>query len=302
MTGRWKIWLTITWLTLIAADAKSQSNGMISQYMFNKLLINPAFAGNEEALTFSFLHKDHWTGLKGAPTTSVFAGHSPVNNHVGLGLAIVNDQMGGLNQKGVYGSYAYRIKSPDYIISMGLQAGFTSYRYRPLFLKDEFDPVFEGCESSHTTPIFGTGFYYETRDYYAGFSIPQLFRFDKNEAISYSLQSRSYILHGGYSITLSPALVLNPTGLIYIKKRHKPEINLNVNLLIDRTVWAGVIYRNLNNLGVLGKFQAGPQFSIGYGYDFNMGELEPLSAGSHEIMLQYSFIYIEKNALSPRFF
>lgn len=289
-------------VVFINPQAWGQSNGMISQYMFNKLLINPACAGGDESLTVSFLHKDRWTGVKGAPSTSVFSGHSPVNNRVGLGLSVVNDQMGGLNQKGLYGAYAYRIKSPEHIFTMGLQAGFTSYRYRPLFLRDENDPVFEGAEASLTEPDFGAGLYYETKKLYAGFSIPQLMKFGKNEPISFSLQRRSYIFHAGYSLELSEAFILNPTALIYLKKRHKPEINLNANLLIDKTAWVGVIYRNLNNLGFLGKFQVNPQIRIGYGYDFNMRELHSLSAGSHEIMFQYSLIYVEKNIVSPRFF
>jgi len=296
------IFAAIALLALAGRQASGQSNGMVSQYMFNKLLINPAYAGNDEALTASFLHKDHWTGLKSAPVTSVFSAHTPLNNKVGLGLAVVNDQMGGLNQKGAYGSYAYRIQAPGYTLAMGLQAGLTAYRYRPLFLRDEFDPAFEGAEASGAEPNFGAGVFYETRDFYAGFSIPQLFKFGGCRSLSYSLQRRSYIFHGGYSAALSPAFILSPTVLVYLKGRHKPEINLNVNLLIDRKVWIGAIYRNLNNLGFLGKIQASPQFSVGYGYDFNMGEIDSLSAGSHEIMLQYSFIYFEKNAVSPRFF
>jgi type IX secretion system PorP/SprF family membrane protein len=292
------IYLIIAW----NLPANAQSNGMISQYMFNRLLINPAYAGNNESLTLGFLHKDQWTGVDGAPSTQIFSGHSPANNRIGLGLTLVNDKMGGLNQKGLYGAYAYRIKSPDYVLSFGLQAGLTSYKYRHLFLRDENDPVFVIGNTGLTEPNFGTGVYYEDNKWYLGFSVPQLIKFGKNEAIAWSLQRRSYIFQGGYSMYLSDALTLNPSALIYIKENSKPEINLNTNILIENLIWIGAIFRNLDNLGFVGKVQINRQLQVGYGYDANTGGLSALSTGSHEIMIQYSFTYVEKNIISPKFF
>jgi type IX secretion system PorP/SprF family membrane protein len=295
--------LSIAFLMLLLNNhIMSQSNGMMSQYMFNRLLINSAYAGSEESLTLGFLNKNQWSGVKGAPSTQVFSGHSPVNDKVGLGLTLVNDQMGELNQKGLYGAYAYRIKSNDFKLSFGIQAGLTFYKYDEMFLKDKNDPVFYKENSSLTEPDFGAAVYYENNRMYLGFSVPQFFNFNPRKEFTISLQQRNYILHSGYSFAISEVLTVNPSALVYFNERTKPEINLNTNFLLDNLLWVGAIYRNFDNLGLLSKLQLNTQIQLGYGYDFNMGELKSLSAGSHEIMIKYSFIYVEKNVISPRFF
>ena len=286
----------------IQLPVAGQSNGLISQYMFNRLLINPGYSGNEECLSVTFLHKNQWSGVAGAPVTNIISAHTPFNNRNGLGLSVINDQSGGLSQNGLFGSYAYRIKGQDYVLSMGLQAGITFYRYQPLFVRDMDDPVFEGQETALVEPDFGTGLYYENKNMYMGISVPQLFSFGKNENISYSLQRKSYIFDAGYSFKLSDAFTVSPTTLIYLKNKHKPEINININLLFDEKIWFGVLYRNLDNLGFLCKVHVTPQIQMGYGYDITTGKLSSLSGSSHEIMLKYSFIKVEKNVVSPRFF
>lgn len=302
MKQRYIIYLAILCLAFSSPPAKSQPGGMLSQYMFNKILANSACTGNNEALTLNFLHKNQWTGVKGAPSTFVFSGHSPAGEQTGLGLILANDQMGGLTQTGIYGMYAYRIKSPEYKLSFGLQAGFTAYDYCSLLLRDENDPAFVNEDERFTEPNVGTGIYYENDRVYFGFSVPGLFDSDKDRNIAWSLQQKSYIFLAGYAFRLSDALTLNPSTFISIKAHTKAIINLNANLLIDDLIWVGALYRNLDNLGFIGKFQINRQIQVGYGYDPNIGRLASLSSGSHEIMIQYAFKYVEKNAISPKFF
>jgi type IX secretion system PorP/SprF family membrane protein len=302
MICKFHTYLLVAWAFLLVHPAKSQSNGMISQYMFNRLLINPAYAGNNEALTLNFLNKDQWTSVKGAPSTRILSAHSPTSDQVGLGLTLLSDRMGKLNQKGIYGAYSYRIKSPNHTLSFGLQAGLSSFKYSNLFIRDEFDPVFDVEDARLIQPNFGTGIYYESNSWYMGFSIPQLVRINNKDHMSWSSQNRRYFFQGGCSFLLSNSLILNPSTLIFFEQNSKPVINLNANVLIENLVWVGAIYRNLDNLGFLGKIQLNRQLQLGYGYDANMGGLAELSAGSHEIMIQYSFNYVEKNIISPRFF
>jgi type IX secretion system PorP/SprF family membrane protein len=301
MMGRLNICFLAAWMCLLAQPVKGQSNGMISQYMFNRFLINPAYAGINGSLTINSLYKDQWTNVPGAPSTSIFSVHTPANERVGLGLTLLSDRIGGLNQKGVYGAYAFRIISRNHTLSFGLQAGLTSYKYRHLFTRDECDPVFSGENASLVQPNFGTGIYYENNSWYIGLSVPQLVRLHR-EDISRTLQNSRYILQGGCSYELTDALALNPSAMVCFEKYAKPVVNLNANLLIEKLVWVGAIYRNLDNLGFLGKIQFNRQLQVGYGYDASLGGLVELSTGSHEVMIQYSFDYVEKNIKSPRFF
>ncbi|MGK7393965.1 MAG: PorP/SprF family type IX secretion system membrane protein [Candidatus Cyclobacteriaceae bacterium M3_2C_046] len=291
-------------ISFCSATGFSQSNGLISHYMFNPLVINPAFAGFENRLSAGFIIKKQWSDVEGAPFSQIFSVHSPLKDKISAGLTLVNDQMGGLNQQGAYAAYAYRINFPRGSLALGLQGGFTAYRYNfeDILLKNPRDPIFSQENLRAFVPNFGTGFLYETSRYYLGFSIPQLFKFAPDQQLSYALQKQHIIINGGYQLPLSQTFQLYPSFLSYFRKDHPPEINLNLNILIAETIWAGVIYRNLHTLTFLTKLLLKPNLEISYAYDSHTGQVRSLAHNSHEIMLAYHFNLLKKEVTSFNFF
>lgn len=281
-----------------------QTNGLISHYMFNPLIINPAYSGFDQALSVSFMVKNQWSGVEGAPSSQIFAAHSPVKEKAGLGLILANDQMGPLNQKGIYASYAYKILLEEGHISMGLQAGTTIFKLSEenISLLDPQDPVFTANLYDQAIPNFGAGFMYSGKNLYVGLAIPQLLRISEQENISYSLQRQNIILHGSYSFALSDDVQVNPNSLIYLRQGHPAEINIGTNFLIRKVLWAGLLYRNLNTYTFLSKLQINPQFNLGYAYDYHTGEVRSLSHNSHEFLISYIFNFKKEKFDSPKYF
>ena len=288
-----------------SVKTSGQNNGLISQYMFNKLLINPAYAGEDGALSLNLLHKDQWTSVDGAPSTQIVSAHAPFTQNASAGLIVARDRMGNLDQHGLYGSYAYQIKfESGAALSLGLQAGLSMYHIRDRYIpvRDPGDPVFTEEPASATEPNFGAGLFYSNDRLYVGFSSPHLVKGRNGDPISFALQQRSYLLHGGYSFRISDDFTVNPSVLVHLKSHYKPELNLNVNVLIRQVFWAGILYRNFDSIGALSKIHINERFHLGYGYDFNTGPLRSLSSGSHELMLFYTFSYVKGKVKSPRFF
>jgi type IX secretion system PorP/SprF family membrane protein len=304
----------VRWAGMVAIlagqSAYGQQQGMFTQYMFNGLAINPAYAGSQESLSLTALARQQWTGLQGAPSTQTFSAHSPIKNEkVALGALFVNDKIGVIKQTGFHAAYAYRIQTRKATLSLGLQAGFTSYRaeFSPLFVQDPNDPYFNNNNVNEFLPNFGTGAYYYSDRFYLGFSVPQLinnsYKKENNNAFTGVLQVRHYFLTGGYVFDFNPSLKLKPNVLLKAVEGAPLAVDLNANLLLKEVVWLGLSYRSLQSLSVLLELQLTDQFRMGYAYDFaTSASPNNLRYGSHELMLQYRFAYSKTKLITPRYF
>lgn len=285
---------------------------MFTQYMFNGLAINPAYAGSHQTLEFTALAREQWTGLDGAPSTQTFTAHSPMKNRsVGLGLSVIHDQIGITNQFGVYGAYSYRIQfSNRGILAMGLQAGFTQYHEDLTQLqgsiRDPNDPNFAQDEVSKFMPNFGAGLYYYTERYYAGLSSPHLVqnKLDDWEGVDKEArQRRHYFFTTGYVFDLSRSVKFKPNLLVKVVEGAPVEADINLNFLFQEILWAGVSYRSFDSFDAIIQLNLTEQFSIGYAYDFaTTTELKRLHSGSHELMLNYRLKPPRRRMLTPRYF
>ena len=291
---------------------QAQQEAMFTQYMFNGLAINPAYAGSHQTLEFTALAREQWTGLDGAPSTQTFTAHSPLRNRsVGLGLSVIHDQIGITNQFGVYGSYSYRIQFNNRgILAMGLQAGFTQYHEDLTELqgsiRDPNDPNFAQDEVSKFMPNFGAGLYYYTQRYYAGLSSPHLVqnKLDDLEGIDKEArQRRHYFFTTGYVFDLSRSVKFKPNLLVKVVEGAPVEADINLNFLFQEILWAGVSYRSFDSFDAIIQLNLTEQFSIGYAYDFaTTTELKRLHSGSHELMLNYRLKPPRRRMLTPRYF
>ena len=290
--------------------AYGQQQAMFTQYMFNGLAINPAYAGSQEALSLTALARKQWIGLQGAPNTQTFSVHSPIKKQkIALGATFFNDEIGVTQQTGINACYAYRIFMPHSTLSFGLQAGFTSYRsdLTRVRVQDPNDPNFGTDDVNKFMPNFGTGIYYFTDRFYVGFSIPMLMNNYYNRQVgndgSNALQVRHYFLSGGYVMDLSRSLKLKPNVMVKAVNGAPLAIDLNANLLIKEVLWVGASYRTFSSVNALLELQLTDQFRLGYSYDFaTTNRQNGLNYGSHELMLNYRFAFLKTKTVTPRYF
>lgn len=308
-----KTW-ALTWLLASSSiyGCWGQQETMFTQYMFNGLAINPAYAGSHQTLEFTALAREQWTGLEGAPSTQTFTAHSPLKNRsIGLGLSIIHDKIGITSQFGVYGAYSYRIQFNNKgVLSMGLQAGFTQYQEDLTKLqgsiRDPNDPNFSQDQISKFMPNFGAGLYYYTKRFYMGLSAPHLVqnKLDNIEtAYSEARQKRHYFYTTGYVFDLSRSIKFKPNLLFKVVEGAPLEIDINANFLFQELLWLGVSYRSFDSFDAIVQLNVTEQFSIGYAYDFaTTTELKRLHSGSHELMLNYRVKPPRRRMLTPRYF
>jgi type IX secretion system PorP/SprF family membrane protein len=298
-------------LTALCTTLKAQQNAMYTQYMFNTLAINPAYAGSRNVTSATALYRNQWTGITGAPKTGTFSIDAPfLNSKIGIGFQLFTDKLGVTQTTGGVLSAAYRIKMDIGTLSFGIQGDISQYRSSltdvPLTSLQSYDPAF----SSNVNKIlfnFGTGAYYNTDKFYVGLSAQDLMPNSLSEENSTGAklsgkQALHVFLASGYVFPLSEEFKLKPSFLIKGVKGAPIEADLNATFWIKDVIGIGGQYRTSADVGALIEVQANPQIRIGYSYDRSTTQLQNFNSGSHEIMLRYEFGFQSGKILSPRFF
>ncbi|MDF2435787.1 MAG: hypothetical protein K0Q95_163 [Bacteroidota bacterium] len=288
----------------------AQQDIMISQYMFNGLLLNPAYSGTHKYFSSTLLHRNQWVGLEGAPKTSVFSVDGPIHNErMGVGLIISNDHIGVSDQTDIYGNYSYQLPLGDGKLSFGIKAGVSKYTYQfdELVYWDNNDQVFLGNRSSSWLPKFGSGLYYYTNKWYAGLSVPTLIAYDPHNNFGTDVNNskfarRHYYAVSGYVFDLNPNFKLKPSILLKYVAAAPVEADLNMHILYREQLWLGVSYRTNDAISTMIEYQTNGRFRIGYAYDFTTSKIKQYSSGTHEIMIGYDFGKEIIKVKTPRYF
>jgi len=300
----------------ITMQAFGQQDPMYSQYMFNCLAVNPAYAGSREVLSTTALYRRQWVGIKGAPSTFTFSADMPVKNKkIGLGINVTDDRLGIMHNTLVNISYAYRIRINDKgILAMGLQGVLNQYKadyasVDPSQNSSYRSDVAFASNVSRFFPNVGFGLWYSTDRFYAGVSAPKLI---KNKLTDFDMamdlssykdrQSRHFFITAGYVFPLNDVMKLKPSALLKMVHGSPIELDVNANLWFHDRVSFGLSYRTGDSMDVLLEFQATPQFRFGYAYDYTLTRLQNFNSGSHEIMVRYEFGFDKGKILSPRYF
>lgn len=308
-----RIFLSAFILVLVSSAVYAQQNATYSQYMFNGLAINPAYAGSHEALSVSALARFQNVGLSGAPNTQTFTAHSPlINNRVGVGLLVIHDELSVIGQTGVHFSYAYRlpIKKDKSTLSFGLQGGVSMYNaeYTRLEL---FNNAQNGTPDAafsqdirDSRPNIGAGVYYTTPTSYVGLSMPSMMNnvFERGKDFTTVYQNVPIILTGGHVFTLNRMLKLKPNFLFKMVDGQPVEFDINANMLFDEVLWFGLSYKSSKQIVMLTQFKVNDQFQVGYSYTVSAGPIRTVELGSHEVMVNYRFWFNKKGVVSPRYF
>jgi len=289
----------------------AQQEMMVSQYMFNGLLLNPAYAGTHEYFSASVLHRSQWVKFDDSPVSQVFSIDGPIaKNKLGVGLLVTNDKLGVTSALDVSGNLSYKLDLGVGHLSFGLKAGISSYsaNLNDLVVWDNDDPLYaQGNISNEMVTKFGFGMYYYTEKFYAGLSVPTIYSIDKgiisenSDEDSYFTQH--YYLNTGYVFETSSIFAVKPSILVKYEPAAPVEIDINCNFLFFQKFWLGAGYRSGDALVGMLEYNITPQLRAGYAYDYTLTDIADYSSGSHEIMIAFDFgKNVQIKTRSPRYF
>ncbi len=293
----------------------AQQDPQYTQYMYNTVAINPAYAGNRGVTSIVGLHRSQWVGLEGAPRTQSLSIHSPIGEgKVGLGLSIVNDGLGPADETYIGVDFSYTVNTSDEgKLSFGLKGGghILNVDFTKLNLLNPNDPRFSQNIDNKFSPIIGAGVYYHTNNFYAGLSVPNLLQTDHfnegNNSNSSSFIAEERIHYYGilgYTFDVSEDLKFKPSTLVKMVAGAPLQVDLTANALLYEKFHLGVAYRWSAALSALVGFQASDSMLIGLAYDRESTDLgdQVYNDGSFEVFLRFELFNQYDRMLTPRFF
>jgi type IX secretion system PorP/SprF family membrane protein len=284
----------------------AQQKVQFTQYMFNGLVINPAYAGADEALSLTLIQRKQWSNVDGSPSTQSLSAHTLFGKkHFGLGMTLINDKIGIHKNLSALTNYAYHLKvGAKSYLSMGVQAGIHSRKsnYGRLAGLNNTDPKLYDASVAYTAFDFGMGLYYRSPRLHVGISAPEMLpeRFSLNDTLTVRLRNVNFFGFSKYIITVSDVFDLEPSILIKHLAGVPLSYDLNMNVIYRKVLSAGLSYRKKESIDFMLKGQLTPQLQFGYAYDHPVGMISRLSNGSHELMINYVFRYAPNKITSPR--
>jgi type IX secretion system PorP/SprF family membrane protein len=290
-----------------------QQDSQFTQYMYNTININPAYAGSRGTMSIFALHRTQWVGLQGAPVTNAASLHTPINgSNVGLGLSLINDRIGPSEENDISIDFSYSIAASEgYKLSFGLKAtaNLLNIDFRKLNQYDNNDYTFDTNIDNKFSPNIGVGFYLHSEDTYIGLSAPNLLEtkhFDRYAGTGsnshVATEKIHYYLIAGHVFDLNGSIKFKPSVLAKAVQGAPLQVDLSGNFMINEKFVVGVAYRWSAAVSAMVGFQASDNWFIGYGYDLDTTRLSNYNSGSHEIFLRYELFKQYDKIISPRFF
>lgn len=273
----------------------SQQLPLFSQYMFNDFVLNPAIAGSRDNMDIRLTYRNQWTGFEGAPETETLSFHTRLKEtNNSLGGMVFNDVTGPSRRTGINLAYAYRLLLFNKVnASFGLSGGVFQYQVdgSKMTTAEPNDNAVPLTSENIIVPDASFGVYLYTDDYYAGFSVPQLFEtkaaFSDAGGDQIGSLARHYTFLGGFYFKANATLSIEPSVLVKAVKASPIQIDINSKFHFQNKFWLGLSYRTGDAFAVLAGLKIKNRFHLGYSYDLTLTELRFHSGGSHEIMLGY---------------
>jgi type IX secretion system PorP/SprF family membrane protein len=313
--------IIILFIAVGVLPVDGQQEALYTQFMFNKLSINPAFAGNDDALCFTGIVREHWMGLPGSSKAQALSVNFPrvAKDRVGLGLNLSRNTIGVQEKISIEGIYAYRFPFAGGDFSMGISV--SGRHYSTDFTDPDLElihPFYDDAaieEGKYSKSVFNAGFglYYNTNRFYIGAGLPRLIRadIDLSESLVNSIEVRHLYLMAGVALDLNDRLTFMPQALVKLAENSPVDVDYNLGLQLDRKYYAAFTMRAGGaqadfgeSIDLLLGLQLNKQFFMGMSYDITISKLRKYENGSVELLLQYCYGKQDKPIymISPRFF
>jgi type IX secretion system PorP/SprF family membrane protein len=294
--------LMLTWYSGFA-----QQDAQYTQYMYNTININPAYAGSRGVMSVFGLHRTQWVGLDGAPTTNAFSLNTPINNsNLGVGFSLVNDRIGPTSDNTISADISYTIRMNEvYKLSFGVKASGNIFNLDTdkLDSSNPIDPNLQNFNNEFS-PNFGAGVYLHSDKLYLGLSVPNFLqdsKYNDNEVRVFQERMNFYFI-GGYVFDVSPSIKFKPAFLTKMVTGSPLQVDASANFLFFDKFMLGCAYRWDAAVSALAGFQVTDGLFIGYSYDMETTQLRRYNSGSHEVFLRFELFNKVSKMVSPRFF
>lgn len=284
----------------------AQNDYIVTQYIHNRYAINQAFAGARDGLSLFGSYRKQWSGIAGTPTSQLFTAHSPLRNeNMALGVSAYNQKFMVAGNSGFSFTYAYRIHTTDaswlsFALSPGLS--FKSADWSDVSTIEPGDESFGSAEKSKS-PTLGFGVAWYGQQFFAGVSTPSLFYADEFEGADtkFSPADATYAITAGYLWKINGSLGVQPSFLVRYNNVQGAVTDVNATIIYDHRFMLGFSYRSTQEVAATASFQLDRRLRVAYSYDYSMGDLKTYNRGTHEISLQYDFVY-RRESVNPKFF
>lgn len=303
--------VVILLILLACAPLQAQQDEMYTQYFYNKLILNPAYAGSRDAVSVAGLYRTQWVGFDGAPKTQSFSIHAPVfTENIGLGLSIIHDEIGINDNMTLNGAYAFRINFDKGRLALGINAQvkrmFMDWKSsNPL---EQIDNSIPYANTVKYLPNFGAGLYYDTDEFYVGLSVPHLIEnklsFQGNDANveTKARQRRHFFGMAGLIMPLGIDVEFQPSLLLKYVSNAPLGVDVNASFIFYESLLTGITYRYGDSFDMVIQLFLKNNLRIGYAHDFNTSKLTDYHNGTHEIMLGIDFGKRSRGIDNPRYF
>lgn len=300
---------TMIGILMLAAVGKAQQELQVSQYMFNGLFLNPAYAGSHDYWGATALHRSQWVSFPGAPRSNMLAVDGPIKGkNMGLGFQFINDATGLLATNEIAANYSYYIKlnDKDHRLAFGVRAGIRNETFNANGLEnvDLSDPLYQGNQS-FWIPRVNIGAYYYTPKAYIGLSSHNMLSVDERRNLNSDAGlRRHYFLNAGYvfNVTKSGFVKFKPSFLVKYQAAAPIQADINAHFLFNDRFWLGVSWRTNSAFVMMAEFQITQQLRVGYAFDATTNAIRTYQSGSHEIMVGFDFTQKLVKIKHPRYF
>ncbi|MFM9988933.1 type IX secretion system membrane protein PorP/SprF [Flavobacterium sp.] len=304
-----KLKLLIIGFFLISFVGNAQQEAQFTQYMYNTANINPAYAGSRAVLSALLMHRNQWVGLDGAPKTNTFALHTPLGEKVGLGVSILNDELGPSTENTFSVDLSYNIPTSEtFKLAFGIKGTVNLFNvdFNKLKSFNQNDALIANRTNidNRFFPNVGAGIYLYSNKTYVGVSIPYMLekKYYDND-VQYVAGERMHIhVMAGYVFDLSSELKFKPSVLAKVVKGVPLQVDVSANFLFFDKLTLGAAYRWDAAISAIAGFQISDSWLIGYAYDKDTTRLGNFNSGSHEIFLRYELFKNYDKVIAPRFF
>lgn len=293
---------------LISVCGFAQQDAQYTQYMYNTININPAYAGSRGVLSVFGLHRTQWVGLDGAPVTNNVSVHTPIEGtNIGVGLSFVNDRIGPSDENNISADFSYTIKtSKRYKLAFGLKAtaDLLNVDFTKLSIYNPGDPRFQTNIDHKFSPNIGAGAYFYSNKTYIGLSVPNFLEtkhFDGSN-VSVAEEKLHYYFIAGTVFDLNYDVKFKPSVLAKVVEGAPLQLDLSANFLLYDKLTLGVAYRWSAAVSAMVGFQITDGIFAGYAYDAETTKLADYNSGSHEVFLRFELFKNYNRIISPRFF
>ncbi|MDO9261577.1 MAG: type IX secretion system membrane protein PorP/SprF [Flavobacteriaceae bacterium] len=278
--------------SMISVVVIAQQDPNFSLYQYNMGIVNPAHAGSSEQTELNLGFRTQWAGIEGSPQTQSFNFSTPINDRIGLGISVVNDQVFVLKETDIYADFSYKLPiNYDTNLFLGLKAGGSMINIDLISLGIN-DPLFSE-DVSKFNPNFGMGAYLKAEKYFVNISAPALLsskRYEKEGVlVTKATDKVHFYMGGGYIFNFSDSVDFTLSGLTKMVSGAPTSIDISGLVAIQQKTELGLSYRLNESISAIAMFKYLDWLQFGYAYEYTTSPVGDYSKGSHELLIKLFF-------------